>query len=649
MRNDWDDWVRFFKSGRPGCESGSACILTERQMARLANPASSWRESSLFAFVAAVAVLYFAKRILVPLSLAALLAFLLTPVVRRLEAWRLGRIPAVVLVLLVSLSLLAAVGWIVTEQLINVADQLPNYRANIQTRMESLRGRPGGILAKVTDDIGEVSNDLANPPPKQVPQSLPVPPNRTRQPLSAATGEGPLQVEVIERQPTAVQSLENFLGPLLGPLGTALIVVVFAIGMLIKREDLRTRLLRLIAHEQLNLVTQAFDELTERVSRYLRMQFAVNAAFGALIAIGLYFIGLPNALLLGALAGVLRFVPYVGPVIGGSVPVILSLALFESWLQTILCVCLFLAIELTVAYVIEPWIYGAHTGISALAILVAAVFWTVLWGPVGLVLSTPLTVCLFVLGSHVPQFEFLEVLLGDEPVLAPAAHFYQRLLAMDQQEARVLVSSFLKERSLLDLYDVVMIPALSMAEEDRHKGALDAARETFIIRSISEFVAELADYEAPPASIDENGGSAKESRSLLSYCRVICLSTRDSADEISAGMLAQILGQAGYPVVSFQASDSSAAILHEFYEQEGDVVCISAVPPFALLKARSLSEKVRGRLRARRIIVGLWNFSGGGLKAEERLAKAFKVEVVTTLAQAVESLAAIQKSIEYKA
>lgn len=618
-------------------------------MARLANPASSWRESPLFAFVVAIAALYFARRILIPLSLAALLAFLLTPVVRRLEAWRLGRIPAVVSVLLVSFTLLAGTGWIVTEQLINVADQLPNYAANIQRRMESLRGRPGGILAIATGDIEELSRELANSTPKRLPRSSAAPAIQTRQPLPARTGEGPLEVEVMERQPSALQSLGNSLRPLLGPLGTALIVVVFAIVMLIKREDLRSRLLRLIAHNQLNLATQAFDEATERISRYLRIQSAVNAAFGALIAIGLYFIGLPNALLLGALAGVLRFVPYVGPVIGGSVPFLVSLALFEGWVQPILCLCLFLAIELTVAYGIEPWIYGTHTGISALAILVAAVFWTVLWGPVGLVLSTPLTVCLFVVGSHVPQFEFLQVLLGDEPVLSPAAHFYQRLLAMDQQEAQALVSSFLKERPLIELYDVVMIPALSMAEEDRHKGALDEARETFLIRSISEFVAELADYEAQPASLDGKRGSAiSETRGTLSNCRVICLPTGDNADEISAAMLAQILGQAGYPVLSFPAIDSAAA-LHQFSEQEGDVICISAVPPFALLKARSLSEKVRSRFRASRIVVGLWNFSGGGLKADERLAKAFKVEVVTTLAQAVDSVAGIQRSIECKA
>lgn len=558
--------------------------------------------------------------------------------------------PAVVVVLVVSLTLLAGVGWILTEQLIDVTNQLPNYTAaNIQKRMGSIRGFPGGILAKVTGSIGELSKDLSSPAPKELRQSSSPQAVATPQPLpSTRTGERPLEVEVIEPQPTALQTLRAFLGPLLEPLGTALIVVVFAIAMLIKREDLRNRLLRLVARGQLYRATEAFNEATERVSRYLRMQFAVNAAFGALIATGLYFIGLPNALLLGALAGILRFVPYVGAAIGGSLPFLLSLALFESWVKPLLCVSLFLAIELTVAYAIEPWIYGTRTGISALAILVAAVFWTVLWGPVGLVLSTPLTLCLFVLGSHVPQLEFLEVLLGDEPVLSPAAHFYQRLLAMDQQEARALVSSFLKERSLIELYDVLMIPALSMAEEDRHKGALDSTRETFLIRTISEFVAELAGYDAQPAGIAENYGAVPGVGSTPSNCRVICLPAGDEADEISTEMLAQILGQAGYPVVSFPAIDSSAPAAHGLSGDE-DVVCISAVPPFALLKARSVSEKVRARLRRPRIVVGLWNFSGGGLKAEERLAKAFKVEVVTTLAQALDSVARMQKLTECKA
>ncbi len=620
-------------------------------MPRTATPNSSWRESPLFAFVVAIAAVYFAKKILIPLALAALLAFLLTPMVRRLESWRLGRMPAVVLVLVVSLTLLAGLSWIVTEQLINVTSQLPNYTAaNIEKRMGSIRGFPAGILAKATGSIGRLTENLSSPASKEIREASRAQSARARQPLpSASTGEGPLQVEVIEPQPTAIQTLRAFLGPLVEPLGTALIVVVFAIAMLIKREDLRNRLLRLVARGQLYRATEAFNEATERVSRYLRMQFAVNAAFGALIATGLYFIGLPNALLLGALAGILRFVPYVGPAIAGSLPFLLALGLFGSWVKPLLCVSLFLAIELTVAYVIEPWIYGARTGISALAILVAAVFWTVLWGPVGLVLSTPLTLCLFVLGSHVPQLEFLQVLLGDEPVLSPAAHFYQRLLAMDQLEARALVSSFLKERSLIELYDVLMIPALSMAEEDRHKGALDNARETFLIRTISEFVAELAGYDAQASSDETSGAAVTRSRSIPSKCRVICLPAGDEADEISAEMLAQILGQAGYPVLSFPAIDSPAMAVHELSGNEEDVVCISAVPPFALLKARSVSEKVRSRLRRPRIVVGLWNFSGGGLNAEERLAKAFKVEVVTTLAQALDSVAGAPKSIQCKA
>ncbi len=243
------------------------------------------------------------------------------------------------------------------------------------------------------------------------------------------------------------------IGPLLAPIGTAVMVLVFATVMLVKREDLRNRLLRLIGQTQLNLATRAFDDATQRVSRYLRLQFGVNIAFGALITGGLYFIGLPNALLWGILAGAFRFVPYVGPLIGGGMPMLLALAIFPGWVQPLLCLSLFVVIEPLVAYVVEPALYGTHTGISSLAILVAAVVWTALWGPIGLVLSTPLTVCLVVIGRHVPPLGFLHVILGDEPVLPRSAQLYQRLLAADQDEARAVIDVALKESSVIELYD----------------------------------------------------------------------------------------------------------------------------------------------------------------------------------------------------
>jgi predicted PurR-regulated permease PerM len=587
---------------------------------------ASSRPFPLLAFVVSIAALYFAKEIFVPLALAVLFAFLLTPLVTGLERLRLGRIPSVTLVLIVSFSLIGAVGWIVANQLIEVINELPNYTSNIREKMESLHGPHGGSLAKATDSVQQLTKELSTSPANQPPPPVPMRSARTQTRKAAPSlpsSERPLPVEIVEPPPGALQALRNVLGPLLAPLSTAGIVMVFSIVMLVKREDLRNRLLRLLGQRQLNVATQAFDDATQRVSRYLRMQFVVNAAYGSLLTVGLYFIGVPTALLWGVLAGLLRFVPYIGPIIGGSLPVFLALAVFSSWVQPLLCLGLFVVIEVTVAYIIEPWLYGAHTGISSLAILVAAAFWTALWGPVGLVLSTPLTVCLVVLGRYVPQLEFLYVILGDEPVLSPEVQLYQRLLAMDQREAHTVIELFLKDRSLVELYDTVVIPALSMAEEERHRGVLDEARENFLIQSINEFIAELADQSKDPVAPSQD-------------IRVVCIPASDRADETTAGMLAQLLELAGYATVSFPVMASHTDVLAELSIQQSDIVCISALPPFALMNARSLSKRLRVSFPKLRIVVGLWNFSGGGVTAEQRLEAAFAVEVVTTLAQAIE-------------
>ncbi len=291
--------------------------------------------------------------------------------------------------------------------------------------------------------------------------------------------------------------------PVLVPLGLTGMVVIFTVFMLLQREDLRNRLLRLAGLGQLNVMTQALDDAATRVSRYMLLQFLVNAGFGALFGFGLYLMGVPNPLLWGALAGILRIVPYVGTFAAATLPIALSLAVFDGWLKPLLVFLLVAGLELIIGNFVEPWLYGAHVGISSLALLVTAVFWTVLWGPAGLILSTPLTVCVVVLGRYVPHLSFLHILLGDEPVLAPEAQVYQRLLAMDQQEAHTIVDQFIKGRPLIELYDSVLIPALSMAEQDRHKGAIDAAREEFLFLSINEMIAEFSEYQPAADSSSE--------------------------------------------------------------------------------------------------------------------------------------------------
>ena len=584
-----------------------------------------------------MAALYFGKEVLIPLALAILLAFLLTPPVRRLETWKLPRLPAVLLVLILSVSAFGAIGWAVANQLLDVINQLPGYRANIQRKMESFRGPQAGTLAKATNSVQELSKELASGTPKQQPSELPRHPSRTQQSAPAPDTVRPVPVELVEPPPTAMKSLRNLLGPLLAPIGAAVIVIVFTLVMLIRREDLRNRLFRLMGQGQINLATQAFDEATQRVTRYLRMQFLVNTGFGALIALGLHVIGLPGALLWGVLAGLLRFVPYIGPAIGGGLPFVISLAVFADWIQPLSTLGLFLFAELLVAYVIEPWLYGKHTGISPLAILVAAAFWAAVWGPVGLILSTPLTVCLVVLGRYVPQFEFLYVMLGDEPVLPPEVQFYQRLLAMDQQEARVVMEQFLIEKSPAELYDTVFVPALSMAEADRHKGALDEVRENFMMQCVGEFIAELA--AAGNGHSETKGGSDVHSLPApVLDCRVVCLPANDKADEITAAMLAQLLESVGIPAVCLPVTGLPATLLDEVSIQPNDIVCISALPPFAVLNARSLNKKLRSRFPCSKFLVGLWNASGGDPKIEDRIEKAFPGEVVTTLTAAVEQV-----------
>lgn len=586
----------------------------------------------LAVFLLSIAGLYLARDILVPLAVAVLLAFLLTPSVRRLEIWRLGRIPSVAAVVAFTFLLATGVGWIVANQLIEVINQLPGYRANIERKIESVRGPHGGGLARATQNVQELSKELSSTPPKEAVPALPRQPSRTQKAAPPpATAERPMPVEVVEPPPNAFQSLRNILSPLLLPLGKVLIVAVFAIVMLIKREDLRSRVLRLFGLEKLNLVTQAFDDASERVMRYLRMQFLVNAVFGSLIALGLQFIGVPSALLWGVIAGLMRFVPFIGPVIGGSLPLVVALAAFPGWTQPLATAILFLAIELTVAYVVEPWLYGAHTGLSSLAILVAAAFWTTLWGPLGLVLSTPLTACLMVLGRYEPQLEFLYILLGDDPVMPPEAELYQRLLALDAQEAQAVIDRCCATKPVSEIYDSVVLPALAMAEEDRHRGALDDTREAFIIESIGEWIEKSS-----------SGDDAEFTGAHPSRGRIVCLPASDRADEIAGAMLAQLLNSTGIPVICLPASDSQGDVLQELSLDAADVLFLSALPPFALLSSRTACKKLRERFPDLTIILGLWTNTQESANYEERLSKAFGVEVVHTLAQASARIAEIR-------
>jgi predicted PurR-regulated permease PerM len=574
-----------------------------------------------------IAALYFAREIFIPFAFALILTFLLTPVAALLQRRRIGRVASVLATVLLAVAVAGGIGWIIASQLVDVANELPQYRQNIHSKIAAFHSPATGQLGLAATSVQEIAQELTGPgepsaaltpqgPAQARPKAPPAPPS-------------PVPVRIVPTPASGWTELRDLGMPFLAPLGRAGFVLIFTVFMLFKREDLRNRLLRLCGLGQLNLMTQALDDASGRVSRYLLMQVLVNAGFGTLFGVGLYLIGVPNPALWGVVAGILRIVPYVGTPVAAVMPIALSLAVFDGWLRP-LCVFLLVAgLELIIANFVEPWLYGAQVGISSLALLVSAVFWTVLWGPAGLLLSTPLTVCLVVLGRYVPQLSFLQVLLGDEPALAAEAQVYQRLLAMDQVEAHTIVGGLLKGRPLVDLYDSVLIPALSLAEQDRHKGAIDTVREEFLFLSINEMVVEFSEYQLEDRS--SQGAAARLN------ARILCLPAYDRADEVTAAMLAQLLEQKGFPTLSLPVVGSSPDEWLALLDAGGsDIVCISALPPYAFAPARAMFKQIRARYPELKIVVCIWGFNGDTLKAMARFERVQPDRFSTSLAEAVE-------------
>jgi predicted PurR-regulated permease PerM len=584
--------------------------------------------------VVVIATLYLAGVVLVPFALAMLFSFLLTPAVIGLECIRFPRALAVSFVIVVFVAAMGSVGWTVADQLFDVTNQLPNYEANIKNKIESLRSPTGQILNKATDAVVEFSQELAAASAGDL---------TAVKPGAPALPSVPLSVQVVS-PPT---NWLEYAGRVLGPLGTAGIAIVFTIFMLMRREDLRDRFIRLAGRGRLSLMTRALNDAAHRVSRYVFLEFVVNSCYGLVVGVALHFIGIPNALLWGVGAGVLRFLPYIGPPLGATLPILLSLAVFDGWTRALITIGLFVVIEIATSNFVEPSLYGAQTGISALAVLMAAFFWTLLWGPIGLVLSTPLTVCLVVISRHVPHLSFLHVILGDEPALSPEAGFYQRLLAMDRNEAKQVLKRCRKDKPLDDLYDSVLIPALSLAEQDRHRNEIDEATETFVFQSIKESVEEINDQSLEQGELNvadadktvsiDGSSSRPQGGAANRAVYVVCMPVRDEADEITGTMLAHLLERAGYRT-HILAIGTSVEMVAQVSEEKPDIVCLSALPPFAVGHARSLYKTLRAQFPDLKIVIGLWNFVGDPKRAASRISGIGDAEVSRTLAHAVQQI-----------
>lgn len=552
-----------------------------------------------------ITALYFARIVFIPLALAVLLAMVLVPAVSFLERLRLRRGIGIFIIIAVLVGVAGLIGWTVLPQFVDLMAQMPQHQQEIQRKIDALMKTAGGKLGTATESVKSLENQLASKEGSTGSNTSRG--QSSRVPAPGTSPSRPLSVQMVNQS----NPLEAVKG-LADPIGTGIAVLVFAIFILAGREDLRNRLIKLTSGGRLTVMTQAMTEAWNRIIRYLFMQMLVNSCYGVVIGVALHLLGVPNATLWGFSAGLLRYLPYVGWIIAAAMPTGLALAVFPGWEQAIITVCIFIGLEMIVANAVEPLLYGANVGLAPLAILVSAVFWTLIWGFPGLLLATPMTVCLVVIGRYVPSLGFLSILLGNEPVMPPAAQFYQRLLAGDENEARQILENYVKQSTLEDLYESVMLPALARSEQDGHRNELDEETRSFIDSTSRELAEEIA-----ASSAEDRRGASGET--VLEFERaasdangppkVLCIPARDEADDVFAVILRQLLERRGVKAESLPIA-SSAEILGQVSELHPQFVCISALPPLVINHVRLLYAKLRSHVPALPIVVCLWHFEG---------------------------------------
>ena len=573
--------------------------------------------------VLVVGVLYWAQAVLVPFALAILLTFVLTPPVNSLERW-IGRVPAVLVCVTLVFTLLGLAGWGLTRQMQHLAEDLPGYRANIRAKIADVRGAgKGGTVEQFQDTIEGLKEDLGAATPPRGTASRPV---------------------VVEPETAAGFAGFSWLGPVVGPLGTAGLVIALVMFMLLERRDLRDRLIGLFGQGRLAITTKAFDEAGSRVSRQLLMQSLVNVFYGILVAAGLYFLGVPYPFVWAALGALLRFIPYVGPVLGAGAPILVSLAALEGWTGPLMVVALFVTVELFTNLVLETVLYAGAAGVSQVALLVSVAFWTWLWGPLGLLLATPLTVCLVVLGKHVPGLEFLGTLMADRPALAPEYNYYQRLLARDQSEAADLVERHIKSHPPPSVFDALLLPALNYAERDRLEGRLSLREESAVSDSTRELIADAAAWIrelAPAVQPSGTAAAAVELPGPRQPLRVLGYAANGTSDALALSMLARLVEDLPVTVEIHETPLHATGLVSLLRDQAIAVVCIADLPPSAPSRTRYMVKRLRTALPELRIIVGRWAPAGLADERNDELMGDGATHVAATLLETRDYIAGL--------
>lgn len=567
--------------------------------------------------VLVIAIFYWAQEVLVPIAIAVLITFVLNPLVSALERLRLGRVIAVTVSVVIALSILLSVGWIVARQVAGLANELPQYRRNIREKIGDLRDlKKGGALEKVEQTVEDVKSELKKPEP------------------TAKQGPPPREVVVAADEQSTFWPIPLATGPIVERLAAAALAIVLVIFMLIQREDLRNRLIRILGYGRLTVTTKALEEAGQRISRYLLAQLLINSGFGLAVGMTLFWLGVPYAPLWGFMATLLRFIPYIGPWAAAFMPTALSLAYFPGWITAFMVVGAFLVVELVINFLLEPRLYGESAGVSEIAILIMAAFWTWLWGPVGLMLATPLTVCLVVLAKYVPELSFVTVLLSDAPALEPYVNYYQRMLALDQEEAEEIIEEYLKDHEPAKLHDEIFIPALSRAKGDRLRGHLTEKDEKAIYEETRRILEDVNDgREELTAASEDTDSSPRENLPAEAIVQILGFPAETEADEVALLSLAKLLDSRRYQMDVISADMLAAEMISLIEEKKPALVCIGAVAPGGLAHARYLCKRVRARSPEIKISVGRWGFSSNLETARASLIAAGADRVAATVSE----------------
>jgi predicted PurR-regulated permease PerM len=567
----------------------------------------SSRVGTAIGIMAVIATLHFARSLLLTLAIASLVSLLLAPFSSRVERWGWPRMAAVGLVVSLAFLLAGLLGWCVTREVSDLALKLPDYKPHIAAKAAEL-GPVGGYLLKGYATLEDISAEVLSSSG-----------TRLEPPFSSETPK-----ERVSSRQTPFPVMGAAFLTLLETLGTTVVTLILVVFLLLYQSDIRDRLIHLSGDAQVRMTTQAMTAAAESVSRYLLMQSLVNTAYGLMVTMGLLALGIPNPLLWGLVAALLRFIPYVGPWLGALMPLLLSLAVFESWTRSVVLIVSLFFLEFLTAHVAEPWIYGTRTGISPLAVILAAIFWSWLWGGMGLLLAIPLTVSLVSLGKSIPKLAFLNTLLGSERVVPPKVRLYHRLLGTDEEEAVDLVDAHLKGSSLTETCDTLLVPALALFEADRHQGNLDEKKAETLLDSVKRIVEDLAEAAAPqPLASAAHAGVP-----------ILCLPADDASDELAAFMLAKLLAAAGYDARCVSAEASAGEKVEEIRKRGVDILCVSALPPGAIVPARYLYKRIRKECPGADVVVGVWG--GDALPSKDRVAEDGNIQIVATLAEAVQ-------------